>query len=203
MRYAIIVGSHREDSESSKVSKYIESFLRNLEATEEVFIIDLKSNPIPLYDESIDDEGSALDKIWQPYAEILNKSDAFVIMTPEWNGMATPGIKNFFLYVGNEMAHKPALIVTISSGLGGAYPVAELRMSSYKNTHINYIPIQVIVREVEKFFNTLEVNPEDHDDERIKLRMNNSLEILQSYAKALRLVRDDKSFELGKYRYGM
>ena len=43
------------------------------------------------------------------------------------------GLKNFFLLFGqNELGQKPALMVTVSSGDGGAYLVAELRMSTYK-----------------------------------------------------------------------
>ncbi len=45
------------------------------------------------------------------------------------------------------------LIVAVSSGAGGAYPVAELRMSSYKNSRICYIPEQIIIRDVENVLN--------------------------------------------------
>ena len=66
--------------------------------------------------------------------------------------MATPIAKNFFLICNKgELAHKPGLIVSISSGNGGAYPVSELRSSSYKNTHIMWIPEQIIIRNVEQF----------------------------------------------------
>ena len=64
--------------------------------------------------------------------------------------MVPAGLKNFFLCFGrNELAHKPGLIVGVSSADGGVYPVAELRMSSYKNSRICYIPEQLIVRNVE------------------------------------------------------
>ena len=74
-------------------------------------------------------------------------------MTPEWNGMATPAIKNFFLYFSSSVLfHKPALIVTVSAGHGGAYPVIELRSSGYKNTKLCYIPEHVIIREAANVF---------------------------------------------------
>ncbi len=61
------------------------------------------------------------------------------------------GLKNFFLMFSRfELGHKPAMIVAVSSGDGGAYPVAELRMSSYKNNRICYIPEQLNLRNVEK-----------------------------------------------------
>ncbi len=71
---------------------------------------------------------------------------------PEYGGMATPNAKNIFLLCGNgELAHKPGLIVSVSSGNGGSYPIAELRSSSYKNTHIMWIPENIIIRNVEEF----------------------------------------------------
>jgi hypothetical protein len=40
------------------------------------------------------------------------------------------------------------LIIAVSGGAGGgAYPVAELRMSSYKNSRICYLPEHLIVRQ--------------------------------------------------------
>ena len=51
------------------------------------------------------------------------------------------------------LAHKPALIIAVSSSDGGAYPVAELRMSSYKNTRICDISEQIIARHVESVLN--------------------------------------------------
>ena len=73
--------------------------------------------------------------------DIVKKSDGFILVVPEYGGMATPVAKNIFLLCGNgEFAHKPGLIVSVSSGNVGAYPKSELRMSSYKNTHIMWIP---------------------------------------------------------------
>ena len=73
-----------------------------------------------------------------------------MVIAPEWHGQVPAGLKNFFLICGRaEVGHKPALITTVSSGDGGAYPVAELRMSSYKNNRICYIPEQLIIRNVE------------------------------------------------------
>ena len=61
-------------------------------------------------------------------------------------------LKNFFLYTKHsELAHKPALIVSISAGRGGSYPVHELRTSSYKNNRLCYIPEHLIIRNVESF----------------------------------------------------
>ena len=66
--------------------------------------------------------------------------------------MATPHLKNLLLNCGAEMAHKPALLVSVSAGMGGSYPIAELRMSGNKNSHIWWLPDHLILRDVKSLF---------------------------------------------------
>jgi hypothetical protein len=106
----------------------------------------------------------------------------------EWHGLPGPALKNFFLYAGlSELGHKPALLVGVSAGLGGAYPITELRSSSYKNSRILYLPEQLIVRNVESMFNT--EFPSDESDVRIRARADWTLQILCQYDDALRTMR--------------
>ena len=68
--------------------------------------------------------------------------------------MVPAKLKNFLLYCSkDELAHKPALLVSVSAGLGGSYPIAELRISSYKNNRLCYLPENVIIRNIETFLN--------------------------------------------------
>ncbi|MCB1905163.1 MAG: NAD(P)H-dependent oxidoreductase, partial [Gammaproteobacteria bacterium] len=103
----------------------------------------------------------------------LRASDGFVIVSPEWHGQVPSGLKNFFLLCSvRELGHKPALIVTVSSIDGGAYPVAELRMSSYKNNRICYIPEQIIVRKVEQVLNDDVQQNDPRNDEYYRQRIS-------------------------------
>lgn len=204
MKFSIIVGSHRADSQSSKVGKYIEHQLKQLFPQAELYTLDLRLNPLPLWSEEVWQENTALQKLWQPYSDKLASADAFIIISPEWSGMVPAGLKNIFLYCNdNELANKPALIVSVSSSRGGAYPIAELRMSSYKNTHVCYIPEHVIVRNVEAVLNDLVLNESNKDDFYIKNRMAYCLKILEKYASALKQVRESGVFDYKTYPYGM
>ena len=101
--------------------------------------------------------------------------------------MATPNSKNFFLVFNNgELFHKPGLLVSISSGNGGSYPISELRSSSYKNSHIMWIPENIIIRNVEQYC------PGNHGalipnwiDDRIKYSCN----LLIKYAEHLKPIQ--------------
>ena len=193
VKIGIIVGSHRGESQSTKVAKYIASKLKD------TFTYDLQGNPLPLWDQSKWDAKSALSKQWKPISTNLKECDAFVVISPEWGGMVPAGLKNFFLFCRDELAHKPALIVSVSSGRGGSYPVAELRMSSYKNSHICYIPEHVIVSHVEDVLNNGELDENDKADSYIKKRLAYALDVLEKYALAFMNIQ----VNLEEYPYGM
>ena len=205
MKIAIISGSHRHKSQSLKVATHIqETLVKNIDC--ETWLYSLEGNPLPLWDEGVwDGEKKWLDLL-TPLREQLSSCDALVIITPEWHGQVPAGLKNFFLLLGkNELADKPALIVSVSSGIGGSYPVAELRMSSYKNSRICYIPEHVIIREVESVLNSDDSGIENNErsDSYIRERLQWSLNILKEYAKALKMVRDSGVTETDKFGNGM
>ncbi len=206
MKLTVISGSHRKDAQSLKVAKYIERRLRERELCEETWLYSLSGNPLPLWDESI----WAGDEAWQarlsPISEQLKSSDGFVVIAPEWHGQVPAGLKNFFLMWTSknaELAHKPALIVTVSSADGGAYPVAELRMSSYKNSRICYLPEHVIIRNVESVLNDDPDANNESADSYFRARIDYALALLKEYSVALKGVRASGAAELKAYPNGM
>jgi len=150
MKISIISGSHRNPSQSEKVARYIESELSSNFDDIEPWVYALADNPLPLWDQSLWEDNEEWNQRLAPLRQQLSESDGFVIIVPEWHGQVPAGLKNFFLmFTRFELGHKPALIVAVSSGDGGAYPVSELRMSSYKNNRLCYIPEQLILRNIE------------------------------------------------------
>ena len=118
--------------------------------------------------------------------------------------MVPAGLKNFFLMWGKgELAHKPALIVTVSSGDGGSYPVAELRMSSYKNNRICYLPEHLIIRNVESVFNDNEIDNNSSSQEYFENRLDYCLKQLLTYGKAFKKIRESNTVSIEKYGSGM
>jgi hypothetical protein len=95
------------------------------------------------------------------------------------------------------------MIVTVSSGDGGAYPVAELRMSSYKNSRICYIPEHVIVRHVEDVLNDDPASNNERSDSFYRERLQWALGILKEYGVALRHVRESGATKTDKFKNGM
>ena len=200
MKIGIISGSHRHSSQSLRIANWIKDRLGTLGT--ETYLFSLSGNPLPLWDEGVWAEEERWQKVWGPVSAELKTCDGFVVVSPEWSGMVPAGLKNFFLLCGHgELAHKPGMIVAVSSGVGGSYPVAELRESSYKNTRFCYIPDHVIVRSAEHMF--VGDEPASDHDRSIRERTVYSLRVLLEYAKALRLVRDSGVLDFKTFPNGM
>jgi len=188
LKIAIICGSHRKDSQSLKVSNFFAGLIQK--DNHDTYLLNLGIANIPLWEEVIWDGDETWKKLWTPFSEEIKSSDAVVIVSPEYGGMASPAIKNFFLLCSKqELAHKPGLLVTVSAARGGAFPLFELRSSGYKNTQICYIPEHLIVRNAKQVLNDTS-EPQLEEDIYLRKRIPYSLKLLYSYAGALAQVRN-------------
>ncbi len=182
------------------MARFIEQQLPALGA--EGRLISLAGNPLPLWDESVWSGDEKWKALWGPISNTLRESDALIVVVPEWAGMVPPALKNFFLLCATrEVGHKPALIVSVSAGVGGSYPVAELRVSSYKNNRLVYIPEHVIIRNVGECLQGEE--PSNDRDKEARKRLNHGLAILLEYGKALANVRASGVIDYKEFPFGM
>jgi NAD(P)H-dependent FMN reductase len=145
------------------------------------------------------------EKVWAPIKAELQKADALIVLSPEYGGMVPAALKNFFLLAtAAELGHKPALIAsTTSASTNGAYPISELRASSYKNCKILYLPEHLIFRHAGEILKD-EVKPEhqanhDYMVERSEFCLN----LLEDYAAALKPVRASGRTVHEKFPFGM
>ena len=152
MKLSIISTSHRKNSESKRVADSLKKYIYDIDKMIECFILDMFESEIPLWTTEKKQNAKFWDNRYNKISSELDTSDGFLMVVPEYGGMSAPNSKNFFLLFNNgELFHKPGLIVSISSGNGGAYPISELRSSSYKNSHIMWIPENIIIRNVNQF----------------------------------------------------
>ena len=205
MKIGIICGSHRPHSQSGKIARHIENALLAQDLCDATWLYDLGGNPLPLWDESIWEGDEQWRQILTPLSDELKSCDGLVIVSPEWHGMVPAGLKNFFLMwtAGGELAHKPALIVTVSTADGGSYPVAELRMSSYKNSRICYLPEHLIIRYADTVFNDDPAQNKPGAQEYFEDRLAYCLVMLREYALAFRQIRASGKTSLDTYTSGM
>jgi len=203
LHITIVSGSHRRGSQSIKVARFLERQFVSIGEHRLATVIDLAQTPLPLWDEMDSGAADGWQERWRPISRTLNDSDGVVLVTPEWHGMATPAIKNLLLSCeSSELHHKPVLLVAVSVTEGGAYPIAELRMNSSKNTRACYIPEHLIVRHASEVFNDPEI-PANEEDALLLRRAAYALAVLAEYAIALRPLRSGPLSDARSFRYGM
>lgn len=202
MKYVILSGSHRPEGQSHKVSRYLAGRFAARERAPEIHLISLADNPLPFWDEGMWKKTDRWKEAWSPHSAKLDECDGLVVVAPEWGGMVPSGVKNFFLLCnGTQLAHKPGLIVTVSASRGGSYPVAELRMSSYKNSRLCYIPDHVIVHSVADMLN--DEQPASDADARIRQRIDHAIGVFELYAGALGSIRSSDGLLSDEFKFGM
>ena len=187
MKISIISASQRSNSQSRRVAMILKNFILNYDNKVNCYNLDMYEKKIPFWGSKKTDNSQFWEIEYDKICKELNSSECFIFVVPEYGGMATPYSKNFFLMFNNgELFHKPGLIVSISSGNGGAYPISDLRSSSYKNSHIMWIPENIIIRNVEQY------SPGNHGtliptwiDDRIKYSCN----LLIKYAEHLKPIQ--------------
>lgn len=201
MKFGIISGSNRQNNpQSLKVADYIKQFITRLEI--DGYLLDLSKTQIKYWDESFWSNHTSFDPEWTKASQEFHACDAIIIVAPEWNGMIPPALVNIMhLAVKGEFANKPLLIVSVSAGGNGVYPVVHLH-ESVKNSFASIVPHHVIVRDVNNVLNDFDVVTGE-SDRLIRERLNYSLKVLEVYAQGFITIRNSDVIRNIPYSYGM
>ena len=184
LKLLIISGSTQESGQSLKVACYLEAYLKHNGISSSV--VDAHVLDLPLIGVQKD---SAWHKRWQPVEERMAEADGVILVSPEYNGGPSPAILNIMLYVSDQLAHKPVLLVGVSAGRGGAYPLMALRQLGFKDPTYVVIPEGVIVSHVHKLLNDHDFERSESlesDDAEIRRRLSEASRMLLAYARALK-----------------
>lgn len=116
MKIEIISGSPRSASVTRRVALHLKNMIRQ-NTNHEVDIIDMRDWSVP----PVQAVWSSVDKApveLQPLAERVMNADAYILVTPEYNGSYSPALKNLLDHFPKRN-HKPFGIVTASPGAMG------------------------------------------------------------------------------------
>jgi NAD(P)H-dependent FMN reductase len=198
MKITIINGSTRAGSNSIKISEYIKTQLEQKNAdvgNVSTEVLDLSKTVLPVYDDS---EPEYLKPTLEKIQNVLEESDGFVFVSPEWDGMFSVGILNLLHYIDKELADKPVFLVSVSSGRGGRYPLLQARGMGYKNKRFVIVPESFFVDFVEKnFVDGKFVDPVAAE------RMDYDINVFLEYAKALKQLRASGVIDYQKFPNGI
>ena len=163
-------------------------------------MVDLHRLALPLFGHQLSDQ---VAEDLKETRQKLQQAFGFVVVVPEWNGAAAPGWGNLVLYVGDDLAHKPVMLVGVSSGRGGAYPLLGLRSAGYKNSRYVVVPESLIVGHCGDVFaedGSLIDNPAAAS---LGPRADYALAVLKAYAGALESVRAGSVIDHEQYPSGI
>jgi NAD(P)H-dependent FMN reductase len=117
MKIEIISGSPRVNSVTRRVALNLKKWL-DTNTEHETGIIDMKDWNLPPVQSVFVSVEKTPDE-FKPLAERIFDADAFILVTPEYNGSYSPAMKNLLDHFPKQH-HKPFGIVTASPGaLGG------------------------------------------------------------------------------------
>ncbi len=127
MNIEIISGSPRRDRVTHRVVLFLQKYLsENTRHT--IKVIDVRDWNLDVLQQEIYRSVEKTPARFQPLAKRMFNADAFIIVTPEYNGSYTPALKNLFDHFPKQ-SHKAFGIVTASPGiLGGVRASQQLQL---------------------------------------------------------------------------
>lgn len=126
MNIEIVSGSARQQSITLRAAKHLQAHLGEIAPQHTTGLMDLKEYPISFIDRVYSTPSQAPVEI-QPLAERMFAADAFIVVSPEYNGTMAPSLSNWFNHFPKQL-HKAFGIVTGSNGaLGGIRAAMDLQ----------------------------------------------------------------------------
>ena len=188
LKISVIYGSTRDGRQGIKFAKHIKNELYN-KGNEVVLIDPMNISIETLTKRYLDyDKGTAPSSLEKMHQE-LDSSDAFVIVSAEYNHFMPPALVNVLNHFHSEYQRKPSAITTYSvSPFGGVRVSSPLRAFL---TQLGMPPIPAMIHApfVNKNFNEdgerVSVDKEDRNKEFVKF-----YEELEWYANALKVARN-------------
>jgi NAD(P)H-dependent FMN reductase len=188
LKISVIYGSTRDGRQGIKFAKHIKNELSN--RGNEVVLID----PMNISIETLTKRYIDYDKDTAPISlekmhQELDSSDAFVIVSAEYNHFMPPALINVLNHFHSEYQKKPSAITTYSVSPFGGVRVSSPLRALLTQLGMSPIPAMIHAPFVNKNFNEdgerISADKEDRNKEFIKFS-----EELEWYANALKVARN-------------
>lgn len=149
MKIAIISGSPRIHSVTRRVALYLQNWLHG-NTRHEIELIEMKDWELPAV-QSVWVSPDKVPDTFRPLAEKIFDADAYLLVTPEYNGSYSPAMKNLLDHFPKRH-HKPFGIVTASPGAMGGIRASQQLLQLVPALFGIASPYMLIVPTVDKKF---------------------------------------------------
>lgn len=151
MRIEIVSGSPRQLSNTHRLALHLHKLFSE-KTDHEIGLLEVRNYPLPLLQKVF----ASVEETPAQYKELAQRifgADAFVVVTPEYNGSYSPAMQNMFDHFPKQH-HKVFGLVTASTGaLGGMRAAMQLQQFSMALFGIPS-PYMLITPQVDKKFDT-------------------------------------------------
>ena len=166
---ALIVGTNRPNSNTSKVAAHVADIFAALDEPPQ--IIDLHQLPIEVFQPTSYEKPPVT---FEPFQEPLKRAEGVVVVTPEYNG-TIPGIFKYYidmLETPDDFKGMPVTFVGLAAGQWGAYrPVEQIQdLFAYLGAFV--YPVRTHIARIN-----------DHLDEHGRIKTPEHIERLEKQAK--------------------
>jgi NAD(P)H-dependent FMN reductase len=180
---AVLGGTTREKRESIKAARWIADFAAQREGVEVIFIDPKDFN---FAGDGNDPEGKD-----PRYSDIVEKSDAFFVVTPEYNHSFPGSLKRMLDSELQLYNHKPVAFAGASNGNWGGVRAVESLVPAVRETGLVTMSWDVYFPYVQKMFNE-DGSIRDEFKERYERNVNNLLDELLWFARLLKSAREQQ-----------
>jgi NAD(P)H-dependent FMN reductase len=127
MNIVIISASNRNGRQSHRVSLHLFKRMQQLN-THTVKLIDLATLQLPVFEEVLSRHSNPPDELHN-LQEAIRQADAFIFVSPEYNGTYTSVLKNAIEYLDEKTFQKKVIgVVSVTTGMnGGIRPALQMQ----------------------------------------------------------------------------
>lgn len=162
MKLNIVITSTRPGRNGKAVGDWFYSHATKKNAGFEVVLTDLAEVNLPLLDEpNHPAQRNYIHEHTRTWSTIVDDSDAFVFVLPEYNFTAPPSFVNAVDYLYHEWAYKPAGFVSYG-GVSGGLRSTQTAKTLLTSLGVMPIPQQVVIPGVFSHLKDGVFTPEDH-----------------------------------------
>ncbi|MCB1783551.1 MAG: NAD(P)H-dependent oxidoreductase [Alphaproteobacteria bacterium] len=164
MNLNIIITSTRPGRNGLPVANWFHEFAKAHAAGFDVTLTDLAALNLPILDEPNHPAQKNYTKDHtKNWSKIVERSDAFVFVLPEYNFTAPPAFINAVDYLYSEWAYKPAAFVSYGGVSGGLRAVQTAKLML---TTLNMMPIpdQVMIPGINNLVTNGTFTPNEHHE---------------------------------------
>lgn len=138
----VIIASTRPERKGPVVADWFLKIAKN-NPDFEVELIDLADVDLPLFNEPKHPRMQQYEhEHTRQWSETIDRADAYIFVTPEYNFGPPPSLSNAFTYLAKEWGYKPAAFVSYGGVSGGTRAVQMIKQTL---TTLSVMPITAAV----------------------------------------------------------